>query len=54
MVDPDYVDIPDGLPLTRECAHFLDCIATGAAPRTPVSDGLAVIEILSEGTVRHD
>jgi len=54
MVDPDYVDIPDGMPLTRECAHFLECIRTGALPRTPVSDGLAVIEILSEGTVRHD
>ncbi|WP_339762307.1 Gfo/Idh/MocA family oxidoreductase [uncultured Hoeflea sp.] len=54
MVDPEYVDIPDGMPLTRECAHFLECIATGAPARTPVSDGLAVIEILSEGTVRHD
>jgi len=54
MVDPDYIDIPDGMPLTRECAHFLDCIRTGALSRTPVSDGLAVIEILSEGTVRHD
>ncbi|WP_417416576.1 Gfo/Idh/MocA family protein [Hoeflea sp.] len=54
MVDPDYIDLPDGMPLTRECAHFLDCIRTGARPRTPVSDGLAVIEILSEGTVRHD
>jgi len=54
MVDPDYIDIPDGMPLTRECAHFLECIRTGAEPRTPVADGLAVIEILSEGTVRHD
>lgn len=54
MVDPEYVTIPDGMPLTRECAHFLECIATGARPRTPVADGLAVIEILSEGTVRHD
>ncbi|MEP3436339.1 MAG: Gfo/Idh/MocA family oxidoreductase [Hoeflea sp.] len=54
MVDPDYIDIPDGMPLTRECAHFLDCISSRAAPRTPVADGLAVIEILSEGTVRHD
>lgn len=54
MVDPDYIDIPDGMPLTRECEHFLDCIRTGHAPRAPVSDGLAVIEILSEGTVRHD
>lgn len=54
MVDPDYADIPDGMPLTRECAHFVDCIRDGTAPRTPVADGLSVIEILSEGTVRHD
>ncbi len=54
MVDPEYVAIADGMPLTQECAHFLECIRTGARPRTPVSDGLAVIEILSEGTVRHD
>lgn len=54
MVDPQYVAIPDGLPLTRECQHFLECIRDGGAPRTPVADGLAVIEILSEGTVRHD
>jgi predicted dehydrogenase len=54
MVDPDYADIPDGMPLTRECAHFVECIRDGTAPRTPVADGLSVIEILSEGTVRHD
>jgi predicted dehydrogenase len=54
MVDPDYVALPDGMPLTRECEHFIACIRDGATPRTPVADGLAVIEILSEGTVRHD
>lgn len=54
MVDPDYVEIDEGMPLTRELAHFLQCIATGETPRTPVADGLAVIEILSRGTVRHD
>ncbi|WP_394688105.1 Gfo/Idh/MocA family protein [Hoeflea sp.] len=54
MVDPAYVDIPDGMPLTRECTHFIDCIRDATAPRTPVTDGLSVIEILSEGTVRHD
>lgn len=54
MVDPDYVAIPDGLPLSRQCAHFIACIRDGTAPRTPVTDGLAVIEILSEGSVRHD
>lgn len=54
MVDPEFVAIEDGMPLTRECAHFLECIQSGSAPRTPVADGLSVIEILSEGTVRHD
>jgi predicted dehydrogenase len=54
MVDPEYVDIADGMPLTREAAHFIECIRTGAASRTRVADGLAVIEILSEGSVRHD
>lgn len=54
MVDPDYIPLPDGMPLARECAHFIACIQTGSAPRTPVTDGLSVIEILSEGTVRHD
>ncbi|MCY0148179.1 Gfo/Idh/MocA family oxidoreductase [Hoeflea sp. G2-23] len=54
MVDPEYVDIADGMPLTRECSHFIECIRTGAPSRTRVADGLAVIEILSEGSVRHD
>lgn len=54
MVDPEYVALPDGMPLTRECEHFIASIRDGSAPRTPVADGLAVIEILSEGTVRHD
>ena len=54
MVDPEFVPIAEGMPLTRECEHFIECIRTGSAPRTPVAEGLAVIEILSEGTVRND
>lgn len=54
MVDPEFVPISDGMPLTRECEHFIECIRTGTKPRTPVAEGLAVIEILSEGTVRND
>ena len=53
-VEPRFVDIPDGMPLTRECEHFIDSITRGAAPRTPASEGLAVIRILSAGTVSHD
>ncbi|MCP4317905.1 MAG: Gfo/Idh/MocA family oxidoreductase [Hyphomicrobiales bacterium] len=52
--DPRYIDVPDGLPLTRECLHFIDCIRTGKPPRTPAEEGLAVIKILSAGTVTHD
>ncbi|MCY6379344.1 Gfo/Idh/MocA family protein [Hoeflea prorocentri] len=52
--EPRFIDIADGLPLTRECAHFIACIAEGKPSRTPVDDGLAVIKILSTGTVSHD
>lgn len=51
--EPEAIAIEEGLPLTRECAHFIDCIENGTAPRTPVADGLAVMRILSAGTVRH-
>ncbi|MBW3096269.1 Gfo/Idh/MocA family protein [Pseudohoeflea coraliihabitans] len=53
MVDPEFLPLADGMPLTRELEHFIDCIRTGTPPRTPVSEGLAVIEILAKGTVRH-
>ena len=54
MVDPEFIAIDEGMPRTRELEHFLHCIATGETPRTPVADGMAVIEILSKGTVTHD
>jgi len=52
--DPVYQPIAQDLPLTRQCRHFLDCIASGQAPRTPVADGLAIVRVLSQGTVSHD
>jgi predicted dehydrogenase len=33
-------------PLRGECAHFLDCIRTGATPRSSGEDGLKVVQIL--------
>jgi predicted dehydrogenase len=33
-------------PLRMECAHFLDCIRTGAMPRSSGEDGLKVVQIL--------
>jgi UDP-2-acetamido-3-amino-2,3-dideoxy-glucuronate N-acetyltransferase len=33
-------------PLRVECQHFLDCIATGATPRTDGAEGLRVLRVL--------
>jgi predicted dehydrogenase len=34
-------------PLTVEDQHFVDCILTGATPRTGARNGLAVVEVLA-------
>lgn len=52
--EPRFIEVPEGLPLTRECIHFAECIRRGEPPRTPAAEGLAVIRILSAGTVVHD
>jgi predicted dehydrogenase len=33
-------------PLRLECEHFLECVRTGAEPRTGVEEGLRVVEVL--------
>jgi predicted dehydrogenase len=33
-------------PLRMECQHFLDCVRTGAAPRSDGHNGLAVVKLL--------
>lgn len=52
--DPSYVAVEQGLPLTRELQHFLHCIATREEPRTSGDEGVAVLKILTAGTVLHD
>jgi UDP-2-acetamido-3-amino-2,3-dideoxy-glucuronate N-acetyltransferase len=34
-------------PLEQECRHFLDCIRTGARPRTDAAEALAVLRVLA-------
>lgn len=34
-------------PLALECAHFLDCIASGVEPRTGAAEGLRVLRVLT-------
>ena len=38
--------VPAMEPLRAECAHFLDCVQTGAAPRSGARNGLAVVRVL--------
>jgi len=42
------VPIPygDAEPLRNECAHFLDCVATGRAPNSNAEEGLRVLTVL--------
>ncbi|WP_337875550.1 Gfo/Idh/MocA family oxidoreductase [Elioraea sp.] len=37
-------------PLRAECRHFLDCITTGASPRTDGREGLRVLAVLDRAT----
>jgi len=42
-------------PLRLECEHFVDCVRTGADPRTDAMQGLAVVSALEAATesLRH-
>jgi predicted dehydrogenase len=41
-------------PLELECKHFLDCIATGATPRTDVTSALDVVRVLEAAQASLD
>lgn len=40
------VAVEPGEPLAAECRHFLECMATGAPPRTDGREGLRVLRVL--------
>ncbi|MCB1466720.1 MAG: Gfo/Idh/MocA family oxidoreductase, partial [Rhizobiaceae bacterium] len=52
--DPAYVEVAQGMPLTRELQHFLKCIETRETPRTDGEEAIRVLRILTAGTVTHD
>lgn len=52
--EPAYVDVEQGMPLTRELEHFLRCVETREPPRTGGGEAVAVLKILTAGTVAHD
>jgi predicted dehydrogenase/acetyltransferase-like isoleucine patch superfamily enzyme len=44
--DPSPVPLEETEPLRDECRHFLDCVATGARPRTDGAEGVRVLRVL--------
>jgi len=51
--EPSYVAVAQGMPLTRELEHFIQCIETRAEPRTSCEEAIRVLRILTAGTVTH-
>jgi predicted dehydrogenase len=51
--EPNYVQVEEGMPLTRELEHFLSCIRTRSAPRTDGEEAITTLRILTAGTVTH-
>lgn len=45
--DAQKVEIAQGEPLRLECQHFLECMASGRAPRTDGAEGLRVLRVLN-------
>ena len=48
--DAQPVPVEPGEPLRLECQHFIDCIRTGATPRTDGREGLRVLRVLARAT----
>jgi predicted dehydrogenase len=51
--EPSYVPVGQGMPLTRELEHFIQCIETRAEPRTDGEEAIRVLRVLTAGTVTH-
>jgi predicted dehydrogenase len=52
--EPMHIPVAQGMPLTAECQHFIDCIKTRTEPRTGGEEAIRVLQILTAGTVLHD
>ncbi|ODA66128.1 putative oxidoreductase YdgJ [Methyloligella halotolerans] len=48
--EAERVAVPQAEPLKEECRHFLDCIATGATPRTDGREALRVQRVLEKAS----
>lgn len=44
---PQHIDTEGPQPLDAELRHFIDCIETGARPRSSVEEGLTVLQVIA-------
>jgi acetyltransferase-like isoleucine patch superfamily enzyme len=44
------IQVSQDEPLSQECRHFLECVRSGATPRTDGREGLRVLSVLSRAT----
>ncbi len=44
------VEVAQDEPLKQECSHFLDCVRTGATPRTDGREGVRVLNVLQRAS----
>jgi len=51
--EPSYVPVEQDMPLTRELEHFIACVGSRAEPRTNGEEAIAVLRILTAGTIAH-
>lgn len=47
----EYIAVEKREPLRDECSHFLDCIRTGATPRTDGREGLRVLKVIDRAEI---
>jgi UDP-2-acetamido-3-amino-2,3-dideoxy-glucuronate N-acetyltransferase len=45
--EPELIAVEQSEPLRNECAHFLDCIASGGRPLTDGREGVKVLKVLA-------
>ncbi len=52
--EPSYVEVEEGMPLTRELQHFIHCLETREEPLTGGEEAIRVLKILTAGAITHD
>lgn len=52
--EPEWIEVPEGEPLRAEMQHFIDCVRSGATPRTDAEEAIAVLAVLQAAQASMD